>query len=247
LNFFSLFKRYFIYKLKNKILIDKDNINFKTLDDLFRYYGSDKADFFTKKKSAGHGFSKYYVKHLEEFKNKKINILEIGSFAGASAAAFTKYFPHSQIFCFDINISNFSYKSKRIHVYGLDINNKKRVEQTLEKIFIENDFNKFDLIVDDGSHNLSDILIGLSQLFKYLEKNGIYVIEDFKYPNYFKYNKNVDDILVNDLIDKLKKKEIFDSNFFSLNVQLDMIKSIQDIYIYKGNLPDSDICFIKKN
>ena len=247
MNFFSLFKRYFIYKLKNKILIDKDNINFKTLDDLFRYYGSDKADFFTKKKSAGHGFSKYYVKHLEEFKNKKINILEIGSFAGASAAAFTKYFPHSQIFCFDINISNFSYKSKRIHVYGLDINNKKRVEQTLEKIFIENDFNKFDLIVDDGSHNLSDILIGLSQLFKYLEKNGIYVIEDFKYPNYFKYNKNVDDILVNDLIDKLKKKEIFDSNFFSLNVQLDMIKSIQDIYIYKGNLPDSDICFIKKN
>ena len=132
-------------------------------------------------------------------------------------------------------------------MYGLDINNKKRVEQTLEKIFIENDFNKFDLIVDDGSHNLSDILIGLSQLFKYLEKNGIYVIEDFKYPNYFKYNKNVDDILVNDLIDKLKKKEKFDSNFFSLNVQLDMIKSIQDVYIYKGNLPDSDICFIKKN
>ena len=247
MNFFSLFKRNFIYKLKNKIKIKKDNINFKTLDDLFQHYGSDKADFFTKKKSAGHGFSKYYVKHLEELRNKKINILEIGSYAGASAAAFTKYFPYSQIFCFDINISNFNYKSKRIHVYGLDINNKKRVEQTIEKIFIENDFDKFDLIVDDGSHNLSDILISLSQLFKYLEKNGIYVIEDFKYPNYFKYNKNVDDILVNDLIDKLKKKEKFNSNFFSSNVQLDMIKSIQDIYIYKGNLPESDICFIKKN
>ena len=31
------------------------------------------------------GFQKFYSHHLKDFKNKKISILEIGSYAGASA------------------------------------------------------------------------------------------------------------------------------------------------------------------
>ena len=48
----------------------------------------------------------------------EIKILEIGSFAGASAAAFVKYFNKAKVFCFDINISNFKYYSKNIEVFG---------------------------------------------------------------------------------------------------------------------------------
>ena len=80
-------------------------------------------------KKQGHGFSKFYEKKLINFKNKKINILEIGSYAGASAAAFVKYFPNSNIFCFDVNISNFKYRSKKIHVFGFDINNEKKLKK----------------------------------------------------------------------------------------------------------------------
>ena len=36
------------------------------------------------------------------FQQKKINLLEIGSFSGASAASFAKYFSNSSIFCIDI-------------------------------------------------------------------------------------------------------------------------------------------------
>ena len=51
----------------------------------------------------------------------------------------------------------------------------------------------FDLIIDDGSHNLSDILISIKIFFKHLKQKGLYIIEDFKYPNYHKYNNNAAD------------------------------------------------------
>ena len=71
----------------------------------------------------------FMKKKLENYKNQKINILEIGSYAGASAASFVKYLPESKVFCFDINISNFEFKSEKIFVFRVDINNKKKFLQ----------------------------------------------------------------------------------------------------------------------
>ena len=104
------------------------------MDELFYHYGSDKADVFRRTGEKGHGFSNFYSKKLEFFKERNVNILEIGSYAGASAAAFKKYFKKSKIYCLDINISNFIYSSKDIHVYGLDICNKKKLYNVLDKI-----------------------------------------------------------------------------------------------------------------
>ncbi len=244
MNFFSLFKRNLIYKFKKKISIDDNLFRDKSLDFLFNFYGSDKANNFDQ--NIGHGFSDIYVKHFENLRDKKINILEIGSYAGASAAAFAKYFPKSKIFCFDINISNFKFTSKQISVYGIDIKNKKKLKKILANIFSRENFESFDIIIDDGSHYLSDILYSLGCLFKHLDKNGTYVIEDFKHPNYYEYNKDIDDILVDELIKKLKKKEFFNSSCLTANDQSFLIKSVAAVDVYKGNLSDSDICFIKK-
>lgn len=246
MNFFSLFKRSIIYKFKKKLSIDNKYNTGKSLDYLFHYYGSDKSNFFKKKNKKGHGFSKFYTKHLDKFKNDKINILEIGSFAGASAAAFVKYFPKSKVFCFDINISNFKYMSENINVYGLDINKNYKVDKTLKKIFENYKFKKFDIIIDDGSHYLSDILFSLNFFFKHLKEKGIFIIEDFKHPNYYEYNKDVEDILIDDLLEKLKKKTYFKSSIIDREGQTYLINKIDQIINYKGNLTDSDICFIKK-
>ncbi len=246
MNFFSLFKRSIIYKLKNKLSIDNEDNTSKSLDYLFNYYGSDKSNIFKKQNKKGHGFSNFYTKHLDKFKNNEINILEIGSFSGASAAAFVKYFSKSKIFCFDINISNFKYMSEKIHVYGLDINKKHKVEKTLKKIFENYKFKKFDIIIDDGSHYLSDILFSLNFFFKHLKEKGFFIIEDFKHPNYYDYNKNVEDILIDDLLEKLKKKIHFKSSIIDREGQTYLINKIDQIINYKGNLTDSDICFIKK-
>ena len=246
MNFFSLFKRNLIFKFKRKINIDDEIFDLNTLDELFHHYGSDKANVFNLDNSIGHGYSKFYTNELSNFKNKEINILELGSFAGASAAAFSKYFPKSRIFCFDINISNFKYESKQISVYGLDIANIKKVHSTISKIFDQEKIQGFDIIIDDGSHLLSDMLIGLSVLFDYLNSNGIYVIEDFRFPNYFKRNKNVNDILIDTLITKIHEKSYFKSNYIDEKKQNKLFDSVSSLSIYKGNLKESDICFIKK-
>jgi predicted O-methyltransferase YrrM len=246
LNFFSLFKRNLIYKFKKKKSIDIDNIKFNTLDELFHHYGSDKANIFKLNNKLGHGFSKFYEKNFKKFKDKKINILEIGSYGGGSAAAFVKYFPNINIFCFDINISNFKYKSKNIHVFGIDINNEKKINKILESIFLQYNLDGFDLIIDDGSHNLSDILNGLKFFFQYVKSNGIYIIEDFKHPNYYTYNKNINHIFIDELLNNLQNKKISISNVFTQNDQIDLINQIEKIESYKGNLDDSDIAFINK-
>ncbi len=246
MNFFSLFKRNLIYKFKQKFSVDKDQISLKSLDELFHHYGSDKAEIFKITNQQGHGFSNFYEKKLEKFKNKKINILEIGSYAGSSAAAFIKYLPNSQVFCFDINVSNFKFKSKNIHVFGVDINNEKRIKKILNKIFTDYGFEKFDLIIDDGSHNLKDILIALKLFFKILKKESLYIIEDFKHPNYYKYNNNLEHIFVNEFLDNIVRKKISPSSIFNDNDQKNLIDSIKKIESFKGNLKDSDICFVTK-
>ena len=246
MNFFSLFKRKILYKLKKKINIDLDNIKKKTLDELFSHYSSDKANIFSKTNEKGHGFSKLYAQHLDHLKNKNIKILEIGSFAGASAAAFSKYFTKSNIYCFDVNISNFIYSSKNIHVYGLNINNENEVKKILKNIALETNSNFFDIIIDDGSHYLSDILFSLKNLFRYVKKGGVYIIEDFKHPNYYEYNRNIKHILVDQVLENLEKKILFNSNVISNDAQSYLQKNIGKIDIYRGNLKDSDICFIKK-
>ena len=152
MNFLSLYKRKLLYFLKKKVNIDLDDLKkVNTLDEIFLYYGTDKS-------SKGHGYTKFYEKHLNNFINKPINILEIGSYSGASAASFVKYFKKSNLYCLDINISNFKYSSKNIIVYGLDISNKKMIRKFLKKNNIGPDQKFFDIIIDDGSHKLSDML-----------------------------------------------------------------------------------------
>ena len=246
MNFFSLFKRKIIYQLRKKIKIDNVDININNLDELFNFYGSDKAEIFKESNSKGHGFSNFYEKCFENLKQNNLNILEIGSYAGASAAAFSKFLPNSKIFCFDVNISNFKYSAKNIFVFGLDVRNEKNVEKKLKKILFNHQFDYFDFIIDDGSHNLSDILFSLKYFFKYLKKSGVYVIEDFKHPNYYKYNKDVDDILIDKMLENLKQKQFFQSSILDKQSQLYLFNNIGKIEIFKGNLANSDICFLEK-
>tara|TARA_Y100000768_G_scaffold248309_1_gene188440 strand:+ start:508 stop:1251 length:744 start_codon:yes stop_codon:yes gene_type:complete len=246
LNFFSLFKRSILYKIKKKINIDLDGIDKDTLDELFYHYGSDKGNIFKDTQSQSHGFSKFYTQHLKHLKQKEIKILEIGSYSGASAAAFIKYFRNSSVHCFDVNISNFIFSSKNMYVYGLDVNNQNKLEKTLKKISLESNSNFFDIIIDDGSHYLSDILFSLKTLFRYVKKGGIYILEDFKHPNYYDYNRNIDHVLVDQVLRNLKEKKLFNSNIINNEDQVYLHNNINEIKIYKGNLKSSDICFIDK-
>ncbi len=248
MNPFRQLKRFLIYKIKNKINIDKIDFNFNNLDidGIFEYFGCNKAKEIKKENGVGHGYSEFYEKHLNSFKKKKINILEIGSFAGASAASFAKYFPNATIYCLDINLTNFKYFSKNIKVFGLDVSRKSMINKFYSKINIFNDEKYFDIIIDDGSHKLSDIIISLNTFFKNLRPNGVYVIEEFKYPNVFQHLNDCKEKKIDELLFYLKDKKSFTSDLLSEGTIKYLLKFIDKIYLYTGLVKYSDIAFIKK-
>ena len=84
---------------------------------------------------------------------------------------------------------------------------RKKVIEILKKITRNRNL-FFDIIIDDGSHKLSDILKSFNLLSNYLKKGGFYIIEDYKFPNYFSYNKDINDILVSEMINNLVIKKV---------------------------------------
>ena len=239
MNFFSLFKRKIIYLLKNKIDIDKDKFGKNiSLDYLFKKYETDKSN-------AIHGFTKYYTNHLNRLKNKRLNFLEIGSAGGGSAAAFVHYFDKSNVFCLDVNLTLVKYKSDKINFFGLDSSNSKMLYRFLKNIEERFSVKKFDVIIDDGSHILSDQLFSINYFYKYLKKGGYYIIEDYKFPNYYKRCNDVDENTIDIIIKKLKSNMIIKSQI----LKNDTIKKLYKakIFTYKGRTKISDIVFFKKN
>ena len=248
MNFFSLLKRNFLYKFKKKTNIDlQANIDISSLDKLFSFYNTDKANVVDGGRVIGHGFSMFYEKHLNYLRNAKINILEIGSFSGASAAAFAKYFPKAEIYCLDVNLLHFKFASSRIHEYGMDISNQKMMNKFLNKINFFDKILAFDFIIDDGSHIQSEQLIALNFFYKFVKSSGFYIIEDYKFSNYFKHLNDVDDLKIDEVINNINNKKNFKSKFLSDETIKTLLKDNIIIYEHKGNTKNSDIVFFKKN
>ena len=250
----SWYYKSIIFYLKKKTNIDKDTFNSESLNELFNYYGSDKGTEvnhpYDKKgdKIIGHGFGKYYEKYFREFKNEKFNFLEIGTWKGASLAAFKKYLTNANIHGIDRNYK-LQFKSDKIKFYNCDTTNLddlKNLEKKFKNI-------KFKIIIDDGSHFLNDIIHNLKFFFKFLDNGGIYVIEDFKHPEHFKYLNDTDnkELNITEIIHKFNTKEIFSSKLLTEEDQLFLMKNIKIISTYKGTMIDqninlSDIAFLKK-
>ena len=248
MNFFSIFKRNLIFKLKKKFDIDQDNFeNNTSFEELFSFYKTDKANYIKATKIYGHGYSDFYEKHFSKIRDKKLNILEIGSYSGASAAAFVKYFKDINIYCLDINLTKFIYKSKRIHPFGLDISNKEMLKKFFDKINFFKKIKSFDIIIDDGSHILSDQLKAINYFFKYLSSGGYYVIEDYKFPEYIAHLKDTNDPCIREIFEILRKDHKKDFKFLSNETFEDLKKNASNIFEYKGNQEISGIAFIKKN
>ena len=80
-----------------------------------------------------------------------------------------------------------------------------------------------------------------------MRSTGHYIIEDYKYPNYFEHLTNCNDIKIDKLLYNLENKIPFISSFFNTKQQEILIKSINKINTYRGSGKHSDIAFIKKN
>ena len=130
-------------------------------------------DLFKKYPSKGKlHFLKIYEHYFKDFKNKKINILEIGVHEGKSLMIWKDYFPKANIVGIDLKTYNF--KINRIFTFQGD------QTDTNFLLTVARKFKKFDIIIDDGSHICSHIIKTFGVLFDYLKNDGLYICEDLQ-------------------------------------------------------------------
>jgi len=250
---YSLLKNFFYdnhsdsQKLKIKRFINNcQSITCKNdLNKLAVVYGTDKW--------GAHSYTQHYQLHFEKFKNKKINLLEIGiggydnQYAGGSSLRMWKsYFSKANIYALDIYDKK-SIQEKRIKIY--------KGSQTDETVLNEmaNESGGFDIIIDDGSHVNEHVIKTFGILFEKLNSGGIYVIEDTQTSYWPEFGGDSDNLLnpktmVNffkNFVDSLNNKEFikpgyrqsyFDKNIISIHFYHNLI------FIYKdNNIEESNI------
>jgi hypothetical protein len=119
-----------------------------------------------------HNFSDIYDDYFINFKDKSINILEIGVNDGSSLKMWYEYFPNATIIGLDIDDKT-CFNNDRISCGILDQSKKDHLEHFVKNINIE-----FNIILDDGSHHISDQQLTFGYLFPLLKSTGLYIIED---------------------------------------------------------------------
>jgi hypothetical protein len=158
-------------KFNNIVEKQKSFLKTKSLSDMAVESGSDKGP-------NVHNYTVLYEKIFEPKRYNKINILEIGlcRFDGNTEDAHSlviweEYFPHANIYGFDIrDFSNF--KQERTCIIQGDQSNRSDLKKIVNKC------DNFDIIIDDGGHIAKQQQISLGFLFPYLKSGGVYVIED---------------------------------------------------------------------
>jgi hypothetical protein len=152
------------------------------LTTLANDYGSDKG---TLRGSPPHRYTYLYDLILDRDRNAAINFLELGLAVGGpevggpvdrqvdspSVRMWLEYFPHAQIYGFDI--SDFSHiKFPRFTFVRGDSGSAEDLER------LANSTSGFDIVIDDGSHASYHQQMAFRFLFPKLRPGGTYIIED---------------------------------------------------------------------
>ena len=245
-NYFHLDKKKNLdyFSIKNSFLFSKD-LNF-----LFEYFNSDKGEKYINQythpskrdniKITAHGYSKFYENSFFEFKNDKVNILEIGSFYGNASAAMFFYFKNAKIFGADINPDMFNYTSKRMTSFFV---NSSSISSIQNNILDKNI--KYKIIIEDASHMLKDQIISLFYLFPILESGGYFIVEELDFPEKredMRIGQEFPDL--KSILKNILKKQDFNSKYIDQNLKNYFLDNVETIEIFRGNI--NEIAIIKK-
>ena len=162
----------------NRALDKAQNLNFLPSDKLQPEPSNDLQKYFDAVKS-GPGIWKWrhyfeiYDRHFEKFRNKEVNILEIGIYSGGSLGMWKSYFgPRCRIYGVDIQEACRVYQGEGVEVFIGDQGNLDFWRSFKEKVPY------LDIIVDDGGHKTGEQIATIEELLPHLRPGGIYLCED---------------------------------------------------------------------
>lgn len=137
------------------------------ISEILNKYDTDKGWHHRYGQAYDHIFSHYD-------KNASLNILEVGTQKGGSLLAWKEYFPNANVTGVDIvDVVPDKYRLDTVT----------RLIADIKDVRFEKDF---DIVIDDGSHYLADVVYVISQYIVKLNKGGVLVIEDVRNPKLLK-------------------------------------------------------------
>jgi hypothetical protein len=128
-------------------------------------------------KATVHSYIEVYEEILKPYRGK-VNFLEIGLFSGQSLRMWEQYFNEGK--CTGIDCSDQPLGMQDLRPMIAEGTHNIFIMDGTSKADIEKNFKgeKFDVIIDDGSHNIEHQLESYKHFKSHISKGGIYIIED---------------------------------------------------------------------
>jgi len=124
-------------------------------------------------------YLRVYEQIFSKFRDKSINLLEIGVQCGGSLEIYAEYFPNAKLILgcdIDQRVGNLSFNDQRIKIIIGDATlqeTRKRIIEILQEYG-----GCLDIVIDDGSHTQRDVIKAFCLYFPLLREGGVYIIED---------------------------------------------------------------------
>jgi len=145
------------------------------LCELAKKYGTDKGGKHYQAGDTCHEYTPIYWSLFHDEMENVERVLEVGVAHGCSLRMWEEFFPNATIVGLDHNRECLRHTAGRVSVRFAEQGDDKSLESAVAKD------DQFDLIVDDGSHELYHQIHTMLTFLPYLSKNGLYVIEDLTY------------------------------------------------------------------
>ncbi len=133
-------------------------------------------DFLTNRGKVIHKWEHYfpiYERHFSPWRGKSLTFLEIGVARGGSLPMWRRYFgPLATVVGLDIDARCREHEENGVSV---------RIGNQSDPAFLNEVIQEFgppDVVLDDGSHRMDDLLASFSHLYPLVSKNGVYMVED---------------------------------------------------------------------
>jgi cephalosporin hydroxylase len=153
-----------------------------------------------------------YERHFGQFVGRPMSFLEIGAGDGGSSQMWKRWFgPLARIVTIDINSYCQKFEDEQVFV---------RIGDPGDPVFLQqliDEFGIFDAVIDDGSHQMEQVLSTISYLYPRISPSGVYMVEDVHTAYWDDYGGGLNrpDTIVSffkDAVDRLNADHVRDGN-----------------------------------
>jgi len=114
-----------------------------------------------------------YDRHFRRFRNKPVNLLEIGVSQGGSLQMWKHYFgPQARIFGVDIDPKCKSLEEPNVQIFIGSQTDRAFLQKLKEQL------PPLDILIDDGGHKMNQQIVTFEELFGLVKDDGVYLCED---------------------------------------------------------------------